>query len=94
MPPKKVTIKSHASTLQGFEILFAKPEKKPITETKTIHKKTDENKLKSENPDIQAFYDSLSENERIAHTIAVEKLGTSYDVTRTHGFLKWNKARK
>lgn len=40
-------------------------------------------------PDIQAFYAQLSERERIAHAIAVTKLGTSYDVTRTHGYLKW-----
>jgi hypothetical protein len=51
-----------------------------------------ENRLSSENPRVQAFYDSLSPNEVIAHSIAVEKLGTSYDVTRTHGFLKWCKA--
>ena len=39
--------------------------------------------------DNHAFYASLTPNERIAHTIAAERLGTSYDVTRTHGFLKW-----
>ena len=41
---------------------------------------------------VQAFYAQLSPAEVIAHTIAVEKLGTSYDVTRTHGFGKWSKA--
>jgi hypothetical protein len=41
--------------------------------------------------EVRAFYAQLSEREMIAHTIAVEKLGTSYDVTRTHGFLKWRK---
>ena len=51
-----------------------------------------EKTLLSENPRVQAFYDSLSPREVIAHTIAVTKLGTSYDVTRTHGFLKWSKA--
>ena len=51
-----------------------------------------ENRLTSEIPRVQAFYDSLSPNEVIAHSIAIEKLGTSYDVTRTHGFLKWSKA--
>lgn len=49
--------------------------------------------LTSSDPVIQEFYDSLNPYERITHTIAVEKLGTSYDVTRTHGFLKWKKAR-
>ena len=43
-------------------------------------------------PRVQAFYAQLSPAEVIAHTIAVEKLGTSYDVTRTHGFGKWSKA--
>ena len=53
-----------------------------------IEKKT----LKSADSRVQAFYDSLSPKEVIAHSIAVDKLGTSYDVTRTHGFLKWCKA--
>ena len=48
--------------------------------------------LVSDDPRIQAFYNQLSPAEIIAHTIAVEKLGTSYDVTRTHGFVKWCKA--
>jgi hypothetical protein len=43
-------------------------------------------------PRVRAFYAQLSPAEVIAHTIAVEKLGTSYDVTRTHGFVKWSKA--
>lgn len=50
--------------------------------------------LHSEIPDVSAFYAQLSDSERIAHTIAVEKLGTSYDVTRTHGYLKWLKTVK
>lgn len=49
--------------------------------------------LKSEDPVVQAFYDQLTDKERIAHTIAVEKLGTSYDVVRTHGFLRYLKNR-
>ena len=49
--------------------------------------------LRSEIPLVQTFYDQLSENERLAHVIAVEKLGTSYDVTRTHGYQKWLKNR-
>lgn len=51
------------------------------------------NVLSSPDPIIQEFYDGLTPYERITHTIAIEKLGTSYDVTRTHGFLKWKKAR-
>ena len=45
----------------------------------------------SDDPVISAFYAQLTEKERIAHAIAVTKLGTSYDVTRTHGFIKWLK---
>jgi hypothetical protein len=60
----------------------------PAKVTETKGDKT----LVSENPRVQAFYDSLSPREVIAHSIAVTKLGTSYDVTRTHGFLKWSKA--
>jgi hypothetical protein len=48
--------------------------------------------LTSDDPEIQAFYNQLTDKERIAHSIAVDKLGTSYDVSRTHGFLKWKKS--
>ncbi len=47
--------------------------------------------LLSEDPRVTAFYAQLTPAEQIAHKIAVDKLGTSYDVTRTHGFLKWLK---
>lgn len=47
----------------------------------------------TDDPVISAFYAQLTERERVAHAIAVTKLGTSYDVTRTHGFLKWLKKR-
>jgi len=42
-------------------------------------------------PEVSAFMASLTQNERIAHRIAVEKLGTSYDIRRTHGFVNWSK---
>lgn len=48
---------------------------------------------KSSDPLVQEFYDQLSPMEVIAHSIAVEGLGTSYDITRTHGFLKWSRAK-
>ena len=47
----------------------------------------------SETPEIERFYASLNKAEAIAHDIAKEKLGTSYDVMRTHGFLKWKQAQ-
>jgi hypothetical protein len=50
--------------------------------------------LHSEDPDIAAFYAQLTPKERIAHTIAIDKLGTSYDVVRTHSYTKWLKSRK
>lgn len=50
--------------------------------------------LTSEDPDIAAFYAQLNPQERIAHTIAIDKLGTSYDVVRTHAYTKWLKTRK
>ena len=63
----------------------------PATAVPTAtHKPT--STLVSTDPRVQAFYDQLTPAEVIAHTIAVEKLGTSYDVTRTHGFVKWSKA--
>lgn len=51
----------------------------------------DTSHLTSQDPDVSAFYAQLNHYERIAHTIAIDKLGTSYDVTRTHSFLKWKK---
>jgi hypothetical protein len=48
----------------------------------------------TDDPLISAFYAQLNDRERVAHAIAVTKLGTSYDVTRTHGFLKWSKSQK
>lgn len=50
--------------------------------------------LCSDDPEVQAFYRDLTPYERIAHTVAVEKLGTSYTVRRTHGFLKWKSLQK
>ncbi len=43
---------------------------------------------------VQAFYDQLTDKERIAHAIAVEKLGTSYDVVRTHGYIRYLKTKQ
>lgn len=73
---------------------FKKASVAPPTQIVGITKNVKEDSpLTSPDPIIQEFYDSLNPYERITHTIAVEKLGTSYDVTRTHGFLKWKKSR-
>jgi hypothetical protein len=50
-------------------------------------------KLTDKNPLVQEYYDQLTMSQVIAHSLAIEKLGTSYDVVRTHGFLRWMKAR-
>ena len=87
---KKVTIRTPAN--QGnIQLLFQKAGAK---ENIQKSKESSEPALTSENPEVQLFYDSLKPAERIAHTIAKEKLGTSYDVTRTHGFEKWKNAKK
>jgi len=50
--------------------------------------------LTTTDPTVRLFYNTLTPYERIAHEIAVEKLGTSYDVRRTHGFLRWLKLQE
>jgi hypothetical protein len=73
---------------QSITGLFAKKEVvRPVIELTTP-------KLASGNPIVQKYYSSLSEKEQRAHVIAMEKLGTSYDVVRTHGFLVWQKAQQ
>lgn len=62
------------------------------TNTKSIVRPSETPAVDAEHPEIRAFYASLRPAEKIAHTIAMEALGTSYDVTRTHGFLKWKKS--
>ena len=74
--------------------LFAAAAASKTVATKAVTAPTQSKQtLISNDPLIQEFYNSLNPYERITHTIALEKLGTSYDVTRTHGFLKWKKAR-
>jgi hypothetical protein len=85
--PKNIVVNAGS-----IESMFSKAPTEPLkTETKKCE--ATEKSLKSDDPIVQAFYDQLSPAEIIAHTIAVEKLGTSYDVVRTHGFIRWSKAR-
>lgn len=42
---------------------------------------------------IELFYKSLSPNEREAHDIAAKMLGSSYNVAKTHSFIKWLKSQ-
>ena len=67
-------------TPENPENLSEEPEAEPI--------------LSSADTEIKEFYATLTPYERLAHEIAVEKLGTSYDVSRTHGFQRWRNARK
>jgi hypothetical protein len=89
MPPKKVTITSQGKgSIQAF---FHKPTAtapaiitaSPLLETQATPDITID-------PKVAAFMASLTPSEHIAHKIAVEKLGTSYDITRTHGFVRWS----
>ena len=92
MPPRKILITPvHTS----IDVLFKKNKVVVATQSPPCEPlSAPSGTLTSENAEVQAFYDSLSPYQRIAHTIAIEKLGTSYDVLRTHGFLSWNNTRK
>ena len=94
MPPKtakKITITPGQSNIQLFFQKSATTTKPiaPLLETQANPKPSS-----PMNDTVSAFIASLSPNERIAHTIAVEKLGTSYDVTRTHGFVRWSQSQR
>ena len=70
----------------SIESLFGKPTQNPQSQLAQTQD------LLSEIPEVQAFYKSLNKAEQVAHSIAKEKLGTSYDVRRTHGYIKWKKS--
>ena len=94
MPPKKVTIKTGPGSVPNIMVMLTKQPTTKIetyTKSESVDTKSD---LITSDPLILEYYNSLSPNEKIAHTIAKEKLGTSYDVSRTHGFLRWQKSRK
>ncbi len=44
-------------------------------------------------PDAAEFLASLPEVERLLHTLAAEKLGSSYFMDRTHSYKNWKKAQ-
>ena len=83
---KKITIATPADQ-QTLTVLFSK--------NKTEKTKTVENVISTglthEDPHVQAFYNTLTPAQVTAHRIATTHLGTSYDVTRTHGFAAWKK---
>lgn len=97
MPPKTKTISLPANQ-NSINLFFSKPTaiKAAVATTATVTKPVDK-KISGvvgidgdDDPKITAFMASLSANELLAHKLAVEKLGTSYDITRTHGFKNWS----
>ena len=64
--------------------------------SKKAEKKTsapNSSSLQSPDPKVQTFYNQLTPQQVVAHSIAVTHLGTSYDVTRTHGYTTWLKTQ-
>ena len=86
--PKNIIVNSGR-----IDTLFSKASKEPVKTEKKVDESITAKKLISDDPLVQMYYDQLKPAEVVAHTIAVEKLGTSYDVVRTHGFIRWSKAR-
>ena len=82
--------KSTAEEVPAKKTLTKSAKPTLVTESAPVEKPAD---LTSEDPLVAAFYKSLSPAEATAHRIATIKLGTSYDVTRTRGFLAWSKTR-
>ena len=90
MPPKRITV---TPVGQGNISVFFKKATTTTVVDKSSKPTTEAAPPPVKEPDneIQRYYNSLTEKEKIAHRIAVEKLGTSYDVSRTHGFLALRK---
>ncbi len=104
MPPKskKTIIIQHGQNSMDVFLKRPNPIKHPETTVQAvlpshIRQTTTESLLESQEPhedkQIRAFMASLTPNERIAHMLATELLGTSYDVRRTHGFVRWSKTQ-
>lgn len=93
-------VHSISDSISNMDAFLTKKSQDSISKSKLIKtssavllKSSGTQELTSDDPNVSAFYGQLSDRERIAHKIAIEKLGTSYDVTRTHGYVKWNKSR-
>ena len=98
MPPKKIMIQAGQGSFSAFltkgaasddnKILavlpsyLAPPSPMTIASTDVVS-----------DPQVNAFMASLTPSEQIAHKIAKEKLGTSYDIRRTHGFVRWSASK-
>jgi len=92
MPPKKVTITTPGQgSIQAF---FHKPTATTPAQIIAAPLLEIQAPVQSTDSKIVAFMASLTPSERIAHKIAVEKLGTSYDIARTHGFVRWSQTQR
>lgn len=43
---------------------------------------------------IYEYLKQMTSNEKIAYVIAMEHLGTSFDVLRSNGYMEWTKSKK
>jgi hypothetical protein len=103
MPAKKITIQAGQKGQGSFSAFLKKGEKPddnkilavlpshltPVSPMASTERSSAGPSEALTDPQIIGFMASLTPNERVAHKIAVEKLGTSYDIRRTHGFVRW-----
>jgi len=68
-----------SKSIASFFGKVSKKEEKPAPVVKVEETTTDAK--------LDAFFATLTPAQRLAHTIAKEKLGSSYDVERTHDFI-------
>jgi len=59
----------------------------------TMENSTGESKKKDEQSQVETYMQGLSEQERMVMKIAEQHLETSFDVTKSIGFLEWKKSK-
>ena len=57
-----------------------------------MENRTGEAKKKDEQSQVETYMQGLSEQERMVMKIAEQHLETSFDVTKSIGFLEWKKS--
>jgi hypothetical protein len=67
------------ASIASFFGKVSKKEEKPVLPVVKVEESATDAKL-------EAFFATLTPAQRLAHTIAKEKLGSSYDVERTHDY--------
>jgi hypothetical protein len=100
MPPKKITIQAGQKGQGSFSAFLTKgaasDDNKILAVLPSHLNPVSPMSIASTavvDPQITAFMASLTPSEQIAHTIAKDKLGTSYDIRRTHGFVRWSASK-